>query len=167
MQQSKRRHTREKVLQVLYAFEMAHDPIEKVKKDILTGIKEKDNLEFGNKLIKVTIENQKRFDEMIKDTLKNWDFDRIALIDQIIIRMCLGELFYFEEIPPKVSINEAIDLAKDFSTKNSGKFVNGVLDSIFILLKEKGEILKTGKGLVSTSKKTTEEPPIEQQTEKT
>jgi transcription antitermination protein NusB len=157
MQQSKRRQTREKVLQVLYAFEMTHDPIEKVKNDIFTGIKEADNLEFGNKLIQVTIENHNRFDDMIKVTVKNWEFERIAKIDQIIIRMCLGELFYFEEIPPKVSINEAIDLAKAFSTKNSGKFVNGVLDSIFIILKNSGDIKKTGKGLINTSKKITEE----------
>lgn len=80
--------------------------------------------------------------------------ERIALIDSILIKMCLSEFYYFEEIPPKVSINEAIDLAKDYSTKNSGKFVNGILDSLLIRLQKNDEIKKTGKGLISESTKT-------------
>ena len=149
-----RRQIREKVLQVLYAFELSKDPIDKIKSDLLMDIKDKENLLFAEKLIKHVIDEKKRYDELIKSTVDNWDMERIALIDSILIKMCLSEFYYFEEIPPKVSINEAIDLAKDYSTKNSGKFVNGILDSLLIKLQRNDEIKKSGKGLISESTKT-------------
>lgn len=148
-----RRQIRERVLQVLYAHEMTQDPIESVKADLMQDIKDKDNLQFAEKLIDQVVENRRRFDELIKSTVDNWDIERIAIIDFIIIKMCLSEFLFFEEIPPKVSINEAIDLAKDFSTKNSGKFVNGILDSLYLSLSKDEEIKKTGKGLISESTK--------------
>jgi len=148
-----RRQIREKVLQVLYAQELSKDPIEKVKKDLLQDLDDKDSFIFAEKLIQYSIDNRQRYDDLIKTTVDNWDIERIALLDFIIIKMCLSEFFYFEEIPPKVSINEAIDLAKDFSTRNSGKFVNGILDSLLNSLVDKGEIKKTGKGLISQSTK--------------
>lgn len=149
-----RRQIREKVLQVLYAFELSKDPIDKIKGDLLIDIKDKENLLFAEELIKHVIDEKKRYDELIKSTVDNWDMERIALIDSILIKMCLSEFYYFEEIPPKVSINEAIDLAKDYSTKNSGKFVNGILDSLLIRLQKNDEIKKSGKGLISESTKT-------------
>jgi N utilization substance protein B len=148
-----RRQIREKVLQVLYAQELSKDPIEKVKKDLLQDIDEKESFTFAEKLIQYSIDNRQRYDDLIKTTVDNWDIERIALIDFIIIKMCLSEFFYFEEIPPKVSINEAIDLAKDYSTRNSGKFVNGILDSLLNSLQDRGEIKKKGKGLISQSTK--------------
>jgi N utilization substance protein B len=152
-----RRQIREKVLQVLYAHELSKDPIQKIKTDLLSDINDKDNAYFADKLIHYVLENKDRYDILIKSTVDNWDIERIALIDFIIIKMCLSEFFYFEEIPPKVSINEAIDLAKDYSTKNSGKFVNGILDSLLIKLKENNEISKKGKGLISHSTKSDNE----------
>jgi N utilization substance protein B len=148
-----RRQIREKVLQVLYAQEMTKDPIEAVKADLLQDIKDKENRLFADMLIDHVIENRKRFDDLIKSTVDNWDIERIAIIDFIIIKMCLSEFLFFEEIPPKVSINEAIDLAKDYSTKNSGKFVNGILDSLYLKLNKEKEIIKSGKGLISESAK--------------
>lgn len=148
-----RRQIREKVLQVLYAQELSKDPVEKVMADLMQDIEEKESYKFAEKLIHYSIDNKDRFDKLIKSTVDNWDIERIALLDFIIIKMCLSEFFYFEEIPPKVSINEAIDLAKDFSTKNSGKFVNGILDSLLGILMKKGEIKKKGKGLISQSTK--------------
>jgi N utilization substance protein B len=145
--QTKRRYTREKVLQALYAYELTKDPIKKIKQDLLSDIKEPDNAEFAEKLVTKTLENRKKYDELITSTVKNWELDRIALIDHIIIRMCLCEFNHFEEIPPKVSINEAIELAKSYSTRNSGKFVNGILDSLLLRLKEEGKVSKKGKGL--------------------
>ena len=153
-----RRQIREKVLQVLYAQELSKDPIEKVKKDLLQDLDDKDSFIFAEKLIQYSIDNRQRYDDLIKTTVDNWDIERIALLDFIIIKMCLSEFFYFEEIPPKVSINEAIDLAKDFSTRNSGKFVNGILDSLLNSLVDKGEIKKKGKGLISQSIKSKNEP---------
>jgi transcription antitermination protein NusB len=152
-----RRQIRERVLQVLYAHELSKDPIQKIKTDLLSDLTDKESQYFADKLIHNVIENRDRFDSLIKTTVDNWDIERIALIDFIIIKMCLSEFFYFEEIPPKVSINEAIDLAKDYSTKNSGKFVNGILDSLLIRLKETKEIQKTGKGLITHSTKPDDE----------
>jgi N utilization substance protein B len=148
-----RRQIRERVLQVLYAHEMTQDPIKAIKADLMQDIKDEDNHLFADKLIDHVVENRKRFDELIKSTVDNWDIERIAIIDFIIIKMCLSEFLFFEEIPPKVSINEAIDLAKDYSTKNSGKFVNGILDSLYLSLSKDEEIKKTGKGLISESTK--------------
>ncbi len=153
-----RRQLREKVLQVLYAHELSKDPVEKIKSDLLQDIEDKESYKFAEKMIKHSVVNRDRYDKLIKSTVDNWDIERIALLDFIIIKMCLTEFFYFEEIPPKVSINEAIDLAKDYSTKNSGKFVNGILDSLLNELKKKGEIKKKGKGLISQSSRTGSEP---------
>ena len=153
---SSRHHIRGKILQVLYAYQLSGDPVEKIKSDILTDIKDKEHLAFADKLVSYVIENEKHFDELARSAIDNWDIERIALIDLIIIKMCLAELFYFEDIPPKVSINEAIELAKEFSTRNSSKFVNGVLDALLLRFTKSGEIKKTGKGLITTSVKTTD-----------
>ena len=146
-----RRQTREKVLQVLYAHEMTKDPIEKVKADLLVDIEDEDNIRFADNLIKNVLENRVRYDSLIMSAVSNWDIERIALLDFIIIKMCLTEFLFFEEIPPKVSINEAIDLAKEYSTRNSGKFVNGILDSLLSKLTNEGHIKKSGKGLITQS----------------
>lgn len=148
-----RRQVREKVLQAIYAYEFSKDPIEKIKSELLTEITDKENRNFADGLIKQVIENKKEHEKLIKSAVENWDMERIAAIDLIIIRMCLSEFLFFEDIPPKVSINEAIDLAKAYSTKNSGKFVNGVLDGLLASLSVDGHIKKKGKGLLESSKK--------------
>ena len=86
--------------------------------------------------------------ELIKPKLKNWDPDRIAALDMILLRMGICEFLYFETIPTKVTINEYIDLAKRYSTPKSGDFVNGVLDNILKDLKKKNLIQKSGRGLI-------------------
>lgn len=148
-----RRFLREKSLQVLYAFELTKDPIEQIKHLQLQDLEKAEDKKFCEDLIKHTIDNNEMYEEIIKETVDNWDMERIALIDSIIIKMCLTEFFRFEDIPTKVSINEAIDIAKDFSTKNSGKFVNGVLDAILEKLNKDKLINKKGKGLISKSQK--------------
>lgn len=150
---SKRRETRIKVLQALYAHEMSGDPIEKVKKDLLTDIEGEENVKFSGELISKVLENEKLLDEYIVSKVENWEFERIAVVDKIILRMGISELLYFPEIPPKVSINEAIDIAKDFCTKNSGKFVNGVLDAVLEELKRENKLNKAGRGLLDLKKK--------------
>jgi len=143
-----RRQVREKVLQVLYAYEMTKDSIDQIKADQLSEIKDKEDELFAHRLIKLVMDNEEQYDKLIKSIVDNWDIERIAILDHIIIKMCLSEFIYLEEIPTKVSMNEAIDLAKNFSTKNSGKFVNGILDSILIKMRKTGEIKKIGKGMV-------------------
>lgn len=85
---------------------------------------------FAKALLLTTIEKMEQATDLIKPKLKNWDADRIAALDMILMQMGVCELLYFETIPPKVTINEYIDLAKDYSTPQSGQFVNGILDGI-------------------------------------
>jgi N utilization substance protein B len=90
-------------------------------------------------------------DKHIKFRVDNWEMNRIALIDKILLRMGICELLYFPDIPPKVSINEAIEIAKLYSTAGSGKFINGILDVILTELKDTGKLNKTGRGLLEES----------------
>jgi N utilization substance protein B len=85
---------------------------------------------FAEPLIRGTIENQVRIDELIRQHARNWELHRIAVVDRNIMRLAIYEMLCREDIPPVVSINEAVDIAKKFSTHDSGKFVNGILDKI-------------------------------------
>ena len=147
-----RRQIREKVLQILYAHEMTKDPINPIIADQLTEVEDREIENFARKLIKHTLEDNEEYEKLILATVKNWDMERIAILDSIIIKMSLSEFFHFPEIPTKVTINECIDLAKNFSTKNSGKFVNGVVDALLIKLEKDNIIKKKGKGLITETK---------------
>ncbi len=85
---------------------------------------------FAKELLITTISKGEYVVELIKPKLKNWDFERIAVLDMILMQMGVCEFLFFETIPPKVTINEYIDIAKEYSTSQSGQFVNGILDSI-------------------------------------
>ena len=91
---------------------------------------------FAEPLIKGVIEHRAAIDEHIKKHCKNWDFNRIAAVDRNVMRLAIYEMLHREDIPPVVSINEAVDIAKKFSTEDSGKFVNGILDKV------RGDILR-------------------------
>ncbi len=148
----KRRLIRERVLQMLYAYELSGNSPEFILSDLFSEFQsDKDSYEFGKSLFMCVIEHTDEFDQMIAKKIKNWEIERLALIDKIVLRMGICEFKYFPEIPPKVTINEAIELAKKFSTERSGKFVNGVLDAIYNELKEKGELVKYGRGLIDKS----------------
>jgi transcription antitermination protein NusB len=101
-----------------------------------------EKLKFGRDLLKTAIEKREYCLELIKPKLKNWDSERIAVLDMILMRLGVAELLYFETIPTKVTINEYIDLAKDYSTTQSGQFVNGILDSIHKDLEQGGKLVK-------------------------
>jgi transcription antitermination protein NusB len=90
----------------------------------------KDKWEFARTLLETVMDKKETLMEMIRPKLNNWDPDRIATLDMILMQMGVSEFLFFETIPPKVTINEYIDLAKDYSTPQSGQFVNGILDSI-------------------------------------
>jgi N utilization substance protein B len=90
----------------------------------------KDKWEFARSLLETVMDKKEILMEMIRPKLNNWDPDRIATLDMILMQMGVSEFLFFETIPPKVTINEYIDLAKDYSTPQSGQFVNGILDSI-------------------------------------
>jgi transcription antitermination protein NusB len=89
-----------------------------------------EKLKFAKDLLLSVIEKEEVCNDYIKDKLQNWDPERTAILDMILMRMGICEFLFFETIPPKVTINEYIDLAKDYSTPQSGHFVNGILDSI-------------------------------------
>ncbi len=148
----RRRLTREKVLQVLYAYEMSKEPIALIVESNLAELKsEREDYEFARKLIYEIIKHQDELDRIIKSKVAHWEFDRIALIDKIVLDMGICELLHFPDIPPKVTINEAIEVAKTFSTEKSGKFVNGVLDAILEDLRSSNTLHKTGRGRMSDS----------------
>ena len=85
---------------------------------------------FSEPLIRGTMQHRDVIDEHIKKHVKNWDFNRIAPVDRNILRLAIYEMLHRDDIPPVVSINEAVDIAKKFSTEDSGKFVNGILDKV-------------------------------------
>ena len=104
-----------------------------------------EDLEFVKKTVSGVIENMKDIDQLITEVAPDWPINQITLVDRNILRIGVFELVYSPEIPPKVAINEAIELAKTFGGKSSGKFVNGVLGSIFRQLEESGETAKPAK----------------------
>ena len=152
---SKRRQLRELVMQALYAQEISKDPPQHIIDTLFTDVKPNDaDHEFCVTLFLRTINNQADFDKKIKLKAEHWEFYRIALIDKILLRMALCEMLYFPDIPPKVSINEAIEIAKDYSTDSSGTFINGILDALLGEMKTGGMMKKSGRGLVDgTAKK--------------
>jgi N utilization substance protein B len=101
-----------------------------------------EKMTFAIELLETAIDKKTITEEIIVPKLKNWDPERIALIDMILLRLGVCELVYFDTIPTKVSINEYIDLAKDYSTEQSGQFVNGILDSIHKEMLAAGKIHK-------------------------
>lgn len=86
--------------------------------------------QFAEPLIRGTLEHRDEIDERIKQCAENWDLRRMAAVDRNILRLAIYEMFYRDDIPPVVTINEAVEIAKKFSTKDSGRFVNGILDKM-------------------------------------
>ena len=148
---SKRRIVREKVLQVLYAYEMNKDSLAAISSFILSEISDKSDKECAGELIYKVLSNISDLDQRIVKRVTNWEMNRIALIDKILLRMGICEILYFPDIPPKVSINESIEIAKDYSTAGSGKFINGILDAILAEERSEGKLNKSGRGLVDES----------------
>ncbi len=145
-----RRKLRERVLQILYAYELSNDSLDVMFEELLQDVEDVEAKEFVKSLTLLTIKHRDFYDEMIKKVVKNWEIDRIAVIDRLLIRMATCEMLHFSEIPPKVSINEVIEIAKRYSTDQSDKFINGVLDAILKRLKQENLIHKKGRGLIET-----------------
>ena len=108
-----------------------------------------DEIEFGQDLFNNILSNNEDLKNHLIGRTPNWDSERIAKIDYAILITSIAELLYFPSIPPKVTINEYIEIAKEFSSPSSGKFINGVLDNLIKDLTDKGLIVKTGRGLIS------------------
>ena len=147
---STRREARKRVMQALYAHERAGGSVEHIVHTLINTEFEDDpkTREFAEDLFRTTLEVEEEADEVIQDHATNWDLRRITAVDRALLRMATAEFLEFEEIPPKVSIDEAIEIAKAYSTDDSGPFVNGVLDAVLMDLHEQGRLHKTGRGLI-------------------
>jgi len=127
-----RRIAREAVLQALYAYEITKEKRGKVLKDIINRQSyDNDMKNFITSLFNFSIDNKEWCEEQIKTRLNNWEFDRVALLDRLLLILAISEIYFIDDVPPKVSISEAIEIAKQYSTEESAGFVNGVLDNIY------------------------------------
>ncbi len=102
-----------------------------------------DKIQFAKNLLSTVLDKKEHLESFILPKLKNWDAERLAALDMILMKMGIAEFLFFETIPPKVTINEYIDLAKDYSTAQSGQFINGILDNIHKDLVSQGNLHKT------------------------
>jgi N utilization substance protein B len=136
----KRTQARELALQCLYQIDITKVPLEdgldNFWSHIETEVVVKD---YANCLVEGTRKNLDKIDVFLKEHVQNWQISRMAIIDRNILRMCIFELFFHKDVPPKVAINEAIELAKRYGDRESSKFVNGVLDKIFHTHSQKQE----------------------------
>lgn len=127
-----RRRAREAAIQVLYRNDLVHEDFNKTVPETI----QRQNLnpeatEYFSRLVKSTFEHLAEIDQCIQSHLKTWTLDRLTTIDRSVLRIACCELMFFPDIPPKVSINEAVDIAKKYSDDESGRFVNGVLDAVY------------------------------------
>ncbi len=104
--------------------------------------------EFALELFRKVIRHSDEYEEWIKNKAQNWELERIAVMDIMLMKMAICEVLNFENIPIKVSLNEYIELAKSFSTPKSSVFINGILDKLVAELKADGKVVKTGRGLI-------------------
>lgn len=128
----KRRKARGLVLECLYAWEVGQEPPEKVLEDVLSrSPADEETREFASRLFRAACEHGPALDEAIGRAAENWGLKRMAVLDRNLLRLAAAELLYFpEEVPPKVAINEAIEVAKRYGSDDSPRFVNGILDRI-------------------------------------
>lgn len=126
----------EMLIQLMAAY--LHKPGSYDFKNLLSADKDS----FAKGLLRTVIEKTEHLQSIIIPKLKNWDPERIAQLDMVLMKMGVAEFLYFETIPPKVTINEYIDLAKEYSTQQSGQFVNGILDNIHKELVQEGKMVK-------------------------
>ncbi|MCK4809369.1 MAG: transcription antitermination factor NusB [Candidatus Omnitrophica bacterium] len=140
-----RSKAREIALFILYQREITKkEPKELLDVHLENEPQQEEVINFASVLLKGIVEKLSVLDSIIKKYAKNWGIDRMAIIDRNILRMAIFEIISLEDIPPKVSINEAIELAKRFGDKNSSRFVNGIVDKVYKMEKQKGmKTLKT------------------------
>ena len=130
----KRSKARESVLQILYQIDITNDSIDAVMNQYWQNRdRNPEVIDFANEIIRGTIEYLSEIDAIITQHSENWEISKMPIIDRNILRFAIYEILYVDDIPPKVTIDEAVELANKFSTPHSGKFINGVLDKIMTL----------------------------------
>jgi N utilization substance protein B len=127
-----RHYGREAVFQALYSVHISKENTEKILDDIQYRYKFDDDIKkYVTTLFNKANENETFIIETVSKYLENWEWSRVALLDRLILLMSTAELFYIDDVPPKVTIAEAIEIAKQYSTSDSSAFVNGILDAIY------------------------------------
>jgi N utilization substance protein B len=128
----RRRKTREVALQFLYQLDLQGEDDPTLHEDEFWARHPVDSetRAFGDALVRGTKTNQTKIDQVISQFAEHWDLERMAVVDRNILRLAVYELLWTADVPPKVAINEAIEIAKKFGTKESSRFINGVLDRI-------------------------------------
>ena len=127
-----RRIAREAVLQALYASAMTGEDSAKILKDTLSRRPYESNLiKYITDLFESAMDNKEWCEDQIKSRLNNWEFDRVALLDRLLLIVAISEIYFVEDVPPKVSISEAIEIAKIYCNEDSSSFINGVLDNVY------------------------------------
>ncbi len=131
---------REAVFQALYSLYISGENESKILTDIQKRYDfDDDTKKYISALFSKSIENRNYIVEIISKYLENWEWSRVALLDRLILQMATAELFYIDDVPPKVTIAEAIEIAQQYSTGDSSAFVNGILDAIYKEQKITGE----------------------------
>ena len=124
-----RRAARQCVLKALFAYQFSkNDTIDQL---VSENPELKDNNDFIQLLFDIVLEHVKLTEDIIKTHLENWEIDRVALIDKILLKMGICEIHFIDDIPPKVTISEMVEIAKVYSTDESPVFINGILDAVF------------------------------------
>ena len=127
----KRRRAREEALKIIYQYDLSREDIEEILQSYwshnsLSG----DIVSFADEIVKGTVEHMKEIDQTIEKHAENWSLERIGMVEKAVLRIAIYELIYRDDIPPKVSINEAIEIERKFGSEDSTSFINGILDKV-------------------------------------
>jgi N utilization substance protein B len=123
---------REGVLEALFSHQYSDVERKITINRVLNNVPErKENLGFITTLFNNVLDNSKWADKIIEEHLQNWEFDRVAKVDKVLLKMGICEIYFLEEIPPKVTISEMVEISKVYSTDESPNFINGILDSVY------------------------------------
>ena len=129
---TQRRLAREAALEVLYRLDLVKDEPDDTIEEILSRRNPSEEAEvYLRRLVQATLDHRPDTDLMLKRHLLKWRVERLRVLDRAVLRLACTEMLYFDDVPPKVSINEAVDISKKYGDDESGRFVNGVLDGVY------------------------------------
>ena len=139
MDKKHKRDARSLCLQILFANNFSNSDFDNLysnfylnqDNDLEDKSYNKKQIEYATRLYNRVIKEKDQVDKLIESKLVNWEMNRLATIDRLILRMSITEMLYLDDIPPKVSITEAVEIAKDFSSDDSSGFINGIMDAIY------------------------------------
>ena len=132
-----RRKAREYTMQALYALEINNGYPNDILELYNQSFNDLEDDEYMKELFHCVVEKKSWADDLITDCLQNWEYGRVAILDKILLRMGVSEIYHVSDVPPKVTISEMVEIAKEYSTEESSSFVNGILDTIYKNYSEK------------------------------